>query len=552
MIWKWFPLFFCLIVGGWLRFTNLNWDDGLWFNPDEYKFTTAAREVSFFRQFDPNLQAYGIGPIYMTRAIGDTLRLITGDQKWTTDAPHVTVIGRTLAAIASCMTIFFVYLIGLSLSSLLTASMAAWLVATSPLLVQYAHFHVPESLLTMWGVIILFISLQLFHKKNVWFCAGLGMLLGAAIATKITAASLFVIPLMALLGSHRWGKTSLKKPLGYALYIGLSSMVTYLGISAITVINWQGFLDSFTFESTVATGAQPIFYTFQFLHTLPYLYHFRQFPTTMGIVPTILVVVGFLYVTIKAWRHRHHTLLLLTIWPLLYMAYTGMWYAKFVRYFLPVYPFLYLTAALGVTDLIRRMGHRRRWLNVILILTLVIGSALPGFAFRAIYTRPQTRIAAYDWIMQHVPAGSVITTDDFSEVLPDMDPPNEAYPYTVRSIPILMEDNQDKLAALVYYLATSDVFIVGTRRQSGVALSHPTEFPRLSAFYRNLFSGSLGYTPIATFTSYPTLTIGKHHIPFPDEAVEETFQVFDHPTVKIFQNTQRLSIEQLITILENQ
>lgn len=55
------------------------------------------------------------------------------------------------------------------------------------------------------------------------------------------------------------------------------------------------------------------------------------------------------------------------------------------------------------------------------------------------------------------------------------------------------------------------------------------------SYYDDLFSGKLGFTQIAEFTSYPRISIGgKTIIEFPDEDAEESFTVFDHPVIRIY------------------
>jgi hypothetical protein len=63
------------------------------------------------------------------------------------------------------------------------------------------------------------------------------------------------------------------------------------------------------------------------------------------------------------------------------------------------------------------------------------------------------------------------------------------------------------------------------------------KYPKLNAYYDDLFSGKLGFVQVAKFTSYPRITIFGHTlIEFPDENAEETSTVFDHPVIRIFKN----------------
>ncbi|EKD87436.1 MAG: tetratricopeptide TPR_2 repeat protein [uncultured bacterium] len=72
-------------------------------------------------------------------------------------------------------------------------------------------------------------------------------------------------------------------------------------------------------------------------------------------------------------------------------------------------------------------------------------------------------------------------------------------------------------------------------------------YPITSKYYKLLFNGSLGYKKVAEFTVYPTLKLGSWVFEFNDDNSEESFQVYDHPKVFIFENVAHLSKEQLKT-----
>ncbi len=55
------------------------------------------------------------------------------------------------------------------------------------------------------------------------------------------------------------------------------------------------------------------------------------------------------------------------------------------------------------------------------------------------------------------------------------------------------------------------------------------------ALWKGLQDGTLGFKQVATFTSYPQLG----PITLNDERTEETFTVFDHPTIRIYKNLNK-------------
>ena len=69
----------------------------------------------------------------------------------------------------------------------------------------------------------------------------------------------------------------------------------------------------------------------------------------------------------------------------------------------------------------------------------------------------------------------------------------------------------------------------------------PWRYPVQIRYYQLLFAGQLGFTPVYTATSYPTL--GPWTIV--DDSADESFTVYDHPKVLIFRKTRVLSDAEL-------
>lgn len=113
-----------------------------------------------------------------------------------------------------------------------------------------------------------------------------------------------------------------------------------------------------------------------------------------------------------------------------------------------------------------------------------------------------------------------------------------------------LEDNLENQQKIVTALLQSDYFIIQSRR---VFMNHqrlPHLFPKTASFYNAFFSGNLGFEQIKELHSYPALSFGKFSLEFPDETAEETWSVFDHPVIRVFQNKRRLSKENYAKIFE--
>ena len=125
----------------------------------------------------------------------------------------------------------------------------------------------------------------------------------------------------------------------------------------------------------------------------------------------------------------------------------------------------------------------------------------------------------------------------------------------------------DKLERLVDSLDNGDYLVISSNRQYGTIPRVETRYPLTSQYYRALFDcqapasvvacgaraqagesvDQLGYALIAVFENDPQLG----PIRIPDQAAEETFTVYDHPKVMVFQKAPGFSDAHVLQILGN-
>lgn len=531
-----------VLLGAFFRLEHIQWDQGLGFHPDERNIALAVQEVSFPQQFNPKFYAYGTVPIYAIRFIAQTLQSFTHSTDWTQDIGHITLIGRLLSCAASIITIPLVYLLARSILPLFFAVLVAFFVATTPILIQHAHFSVTESAITCFAVFLAWIAVRFYEHKHIQLLFVSGIVLGFSLATKVSSVVFDVIPVISCVAV--WSSSARVKKdmtrLIYALcYLGITTLFTYILFSSVTFIYPFETLESLLYEKRVATGQSIVFYTYQFIGTKSFLFQLSQLPYTIGYPLTIAAMIGCFSICYSILWKRNVRYMILFIWMIIYGLSIGTWHAKFVRYVVPMYPFLIIAAMLPIAYIhtkIRAVQISRTLIIILLIIQL--GHAI---AFHSIYTHPQTRIQALSWIEEHTPKHAVILADDASEILQEtsLDESIDVTKRFVKSIPHFGLESLDGIAMLSYYLSHSDYYVIGSRRQFGVVMQHTDKFPLTSHFYSKLFSGDLGYALVATFTSYPTLNFGAFTVSFPDDTAEETVQVFDHPTIYIFKNEAR-------------
>lgn len=96
-------------------------------------------------------------------------------------------------------------------------------------------------------------------------------------------------------------------------------------------------------------------------------------------------------------------------------------------------------------------------------------------------------------------------------------------------------DTIEKYQNLISSLHTVDYFISESPKVKNTIQRLSLTYPYTAQFYKNLDNGSLGFKHIITSSSYPQLGGIAIH----DELSEETFTVFDHPTIKIYKNIKK-------------
>ena len=573
-----------VLLGAGARFWNLNWDGGAYtLHPDEWALNEVVRRLG--PDGHPHFFFYGTFPIYLYRVTAAMLGVLTG-LDWL--APErLALVGRTYSALASTALLPLVFLVGRQLWGVGAGLVAAACTAGAALLIQAAHFGTVDTLVTLAGVTLLWAALGIAAGGGARLYAFAGVVLGLAVATKLTAGSFVLLPLLAHLLRRppaRGGWRCL------ALLAGVAAGTTLLA-APYYVLAWPEFWAAIVEQSDELSGGYRLSYTWQFIGATPYVFELSNLILWgLGLPLGLAALTGWGWVIadcgaqgaprIADWlRTQHvtrntqpvgsgqsftfhvsrfarssflipHSSFLLALWPTLYLLYIGTWEARFVRHMLPLAPFGCLFAAGGLMALagaLARRGAAGRLVGWVIGAGVVGGAAAWGLALLAIYAAPDTRRAASAWMHATLPPGTRLVVEDKNQLLPlpAPDAPLDRYQFSV--LRVTDPDTPAKAAAFAATLAAGDVVVVPNRRWAGVLPRLPA-FPLTGRYYRLLERGALGYTPLATFASPPRLGPWT----WPDDGAEETFQVFDHPTVRLYRNTGRLPEADLLRRLQGE
>lgn len=592
--WRPLALFGIAFLGLALRLYGLDWDQmqaryqlllrlygadyalGNNFHPDERQILFHVVQLSWphsLAQFfdtaasplNPHFFAYGSFPLYLLAAMGNILSHISPALA---NFANLTLTGRVLNALFDTGTILLIGWLGLLLTSDRTpgrryawsvALLAAALVAFTPLQVQLSHFYTVDTMLLFFVTLTILACVVLVDTDNPvrWsLIAGLGF--GLALATKFSAAPL-AVPLFVALAMrwYRRGFFSILEPLIYSL---CAAVVTFLIAMPYALLDKTEFIQQVAEQGDLARGLLDLPYVRQFAGTTPFIYQAQNMVLWgMGLTLGLASIAGFLWLCWRVWKRGAGPWLVVLSWVIVYGFITCTFYVKFMRYMLPLYPFLTLMAASALIALLKFSRQRAEVLNLsgagsstlvsgfvrflphAVIVIVLAGTIFQGLALLNIYSQPNTRIQASRWIFDHLKPGSVLTYEQWDDALPVAIDNHDSSIYKQASyidasghpqqgLDLYGDDTTAKAQQLAQILPTVDAITMASDRLDKSIPRLPGRYPLTIHYYQLLFSGQLGFHLAAQFENHPNL-LG---ITLNDSSADESYSVFDHPTSRIF------------------
>jgi hypothetical protein len=205
-----------------------------------------------------------------------------------------------------------------------------------------------------------------------------------------------------------------------------------------------------------------------------------------------------------------------------------------MRYLLPVYPLFALGLAVFLHASSRRISdsvYRRAYTTGIIIALFIW-----PLSFVSLYSMPHTRIEASAWMHQTIPSGSSIAVEHWDDSLPLWGQER----YRMITLELYNPDTPQKWNTINVQLNRTDYLVIASQRL-WKPLTHLTDcstlpphrcYPITAAYYRDLFSESGNFRLIATFKRTPTVPFLG--LPIDTASADESFSVYDHPTIWIF------------------
>ncbi len=592
-------LFLIVILAAVFRFHGLNWDQGEHLHPDERAIVMYTLQLQFpssISQFfsiqspwNPHFFAYGSLPLYLLKL---TSMLFTNLAPYLTTYDGINLLGRAISATFDLITIIFIYLLGKTLKGYKEGLMAAFFYSISVFPIQTSHFYAVDTLLTCFITITIYLLIKFYANPSLLKAILIGTSIAFAMATKISATVIgvsVIITLLAdfflLIANHPFHPKKWLYHLPnfifnlckYSLSIVITLLVVYFILEPYAFIDFNDFINQTLQQDAMTTNAFTFPYTLQYVGIPPYFYEIKNiFLWGLGPLLAILAFTGTLYVTYisllkivfqseKPYKYNlssnervlwaNELIILIFFW--VYFFIVGKFAIGFMRYMLPLYPLLCLFAAIFLQHLIDILKykyvkkiHKSIFLTVQIIIFILF--LVWPISFIQIYSQPNTRVQATEYINQNIPVGTGIAVEHWDDELPL----GTASNYQMQTLPLYDPDTQQKWISIINQLQQVQYLVIASNRlyipiqNLGSCKKYPFPhcYPVASIYYKNLFAGkpllqntpyantpgarNLVFKEIKQFLVTPQIPI--LNIPINDQSADESFTVYDHPKVMIF------------------
>ena len=381
--WTFLPLVIILVVGLGFRLYGIDWDSGHGFHPDErdiymrsgcmYDLLTEApghAECGYVRDqpeaepglpgletlLDPersplNPHWFPLGSILIYVLVGfrSVIELFTD-----INSLDMRFVGRTLSSLADVGSILFVFVLGRRIYGSGVGLLAAAFTALAVIHIQNSHFYRPETFSVLFSLGSFWAMLRMLERKRLRDSALLGLMVGLALAPKVS-----VLPLILPLALAYWyrvldsvdGKWSQITPeimqnvLGHAAVAALVAVAVFFVSAPYAFLDIGAFIGDLVTQTNMARNAGTFPFTVQYIDTPPFIYQIQQSSVWgLGLPLGVVAWAAVPFTAVIAFMRRS-TLrqdLLLLAWVVPAFLLLESFEVRFQRYLFPLVPFLVL------------------------------------------------------------------------------------------------------------------------------------------------------------------------------------------------------------------
>lgn len=361
----------------------------------------------------PGLYMYFVAGLYsLFYGVG----LIAG---WFTDSAHFVrnfalnwepyfMLPRIAGALLGTATIVLVYAIARQYFDRIVAALAALFIALAFLHVRDSHYATTDVPMTFFVMAAMLATVYVDRGRSARDAWLAGALAGCAASTKYNAV-LIVLPMALVEAFHAWeNRSDWSKALRetHLFRMAAGSMLIFALTNPYLFLDFEHAMNDLRALQASTTGGMtpPEMlgrgWTYHLPHSLRY---------GLGIPLLAAGLLGMLWMAVR----RPRRAAILALFPIAYYAAAGAGHNVFVRYMIPVVPFLCLFAGYFVREIASagsRLGVRLAEPAVATVLGILVvaQSAASVVQFDRLLAQPDNRLVAAEWVHENVPPGSLI------------------------------------------------------------------------------------------------------------------------------------------------
>ena len=474
------PLLIIILLGAFLRFYGIAWDQDFHLHPDERfltmvetsispvsnieeYFNTSTSELNPHNILDGNGNSvfpffvYGTLPLFIVRYIAE----------WTGQAGYgqVYLVGRYLSGLFDIGTIILVFFIARKISSKRWLPyLAAFLYACSVLPIQISHFFIVDNFSVFFSTLAFLAAVNIWRAptgksqlpfyeiksmREIFDFRGFGnyalfaIAFGMALASKINAIIIVVLlPLGIILNDSAILKSTSspkwKRYIHHLIFTGLISFLVFRifqpyafsGPGFFNIIPNSKWISNLRELAALSSGSSNYPPSLQWARRSFWFPIQNMIVWGMGLPLGISGILGLILMGWKIIRGQWQKYGLLWFFCVVYLIWQASLWNPTMRYFLLIYPILSIIASWFFYQLVGYFKNRLNQAHTIFpklaisifAAILIAGSLIWAVAFINVYRQPMTRIAASEWIYENIESAVNLTIEDargvYSQPLP--------------------------------------------------------------------------------------------------------------------------------------
>ena len=319
------------------------------------------------------------------------------------DPSQLILMARWLSALAGVATVAVVYGIGRRFSGTGVGLMAALFLAVSPLHARDSHFATTDVTLALFLSLAIWALLAAYEEGRVRDYALAGLFAGLAASTKyvgfIMPGALVVAHLMRYApqipgqGLLVTARKALNTP-GPWVFLG-AGVGAFVLTSPYVLLDWGLFTSHFRFQLAHLSGGQGLDLG------IGAVYHLRNtLPKGLG-WPVFLAASGG---ALLAFRKVPHRTVVLLAFPVLFYASTATSRTLFLRYMIPLLPFVCVLSGYAVHEMRTMLFADRARVTALLAVALAVLPSGRSVQMERVFARTDSRILATQWLTSEASA----------------------------------------------------------------------------------------------------------------------------------------------------